>query len=69
MQFPLLYIHISRGTYADDVNHFLCLFQPIQCPGLLFSSVIIFHRRQDTLDEWWDRRKAATYTQENTNTE
>jgi hypothetical protein len=22
MQFPLLYIHISRGTYADDVNLF-----------------------------------------------
>jgi hypothetical protein len=25
------------------------------------------YRRQDSLDEWWARRKAATYTQENTN--
>jgi hypothetical protein len=36
------------------------LFQPVQGPGLLFSSVIIFHRRYDSLDEWSARRKAST---------
>jgi hypothetical protein len=45
------------------------LFQPIQGPGLLFSFLIIFRRRQYALDEWSARRKAATYTQDNTNTE
>jgi hypothetical protein len=29
-------------------------------PGPLFSFVIIFHRRQDSLDEWSARRKAST---------
>jgi hypothetical protein len=48
---------------------FQWLFQPIEGPGLLFSSVIIFHRRWDSLDEWSARHKAATYTQDNTNTE
>jgi hypothetical protein len=48
---------------------FQWLIQPIPGPGLLFSSVIIFHRRQDSLDEWSARRSAPTYTQDNTNTE
>jgi hypothetical protein len=47
---------------------FQWLFQPIQCPGLLFSSVIILHRRYDSLGDWAVRRKAAAYTQDNTNT-
>jgi hypothetical protein len=34
---------------------------PLQGPGLLISSVIIFHRRYDSLDEWSARRKAATW--------
>jgi hypothetical protein len=36
------------------------LFQPIQGPSLLFSSVIIFHRQQDSTDRRSARRKAAT---------
>jgi hypothetical protein len=38
-------------------------------PGLFFSFVIFLHRRQDSLDEWSARRKASTYSQDNTNTE
>jgi hypothetical protein len=42
------------------VNFFFkWLLQPIQGPGLLFSSVIIFHRRWDSLGEWTARRKAT----------
>jgi hypothetical protein len=41
-------------------NFFQWLFQPIQGPGLLFSSVIIFHRRYESLGVWSARRKAAT---------
>jgi hypothetical protein len=47
--------------------YFQWFFQLIQAPGLLFSSIIIFHRRFDSLDEWSARRKAATYTQDCTN--
>jgi hypothetical protein len=45
---------------------FQWLFQSIHDPGLLFSSVIIFRRRQDSLDEWSPLRKAATWTQDST---
>jgi hypothetical protein len=48
---------------------FQWFFQLIQGPGFLLSSVIIFHRRQDSLDEWSARHKDATYTQDNTNTD
>jgi hypothetical protein len=39
--------------------------EPDECsiyhrPGLLFCSIIIFHRRQESLDEWSARRKVAT---------
>jgi hypothetical protein len=37
------------GIFA--IYFFQWLFQPIQGPGLLFSSVIIFHSRYDSLDE------------------
>jgi hypothetical protein len=34
-----------------------------------FSVSSSIHSRQDSLEEWSARRKAATYTQNNTNTE
>jgi hypothetical protein len=45
---------------AAPLFFFQWLLQPIQDPGLLFNSVIIFHRRQDSLDEGSACRKAAT---------
>jgi hypothetical protein len=36
------------------------LFLHIQGPGFLFSSVIIFHKRYDSLDEWSALRKASS---------
>jgi hypothetical protein len=38
-------------------------------PGLWFSVSWSFYRREDSLDEWWTRRKASTRTQDNTKTE
>jgi hypothetical protein len=32
-------------SFPNPLYSFQCLFQPIQDPGLLFSSLIIFHRR------------------------
>jgi hypothetical protein len=41
------------GFVIKWIEHFFLqwFFQTIQGPGLLFSSVIIFHRRYDALDE------------------
>jgi hypothetical protein len=38
-------------------------------PWLLFQFLDCIHRRYDALDEGSARRKASTYTQNNTNTE
>jgi hypothetical protein len=51
---------IKKRYYVLFLFFFQWLFQPIQGPGLLFSSVIIFHRRQNCLDEGSACRKAAT---------
>jgi hypothetical protein len=45
------------------------LYSPLLDPGHFFSFLIFLHIRQDSLDEWSVRRKAATCTQDNTNTE
>jgi hypothetical protein len=39
---------------------FQWLFLPVQAPGLLFSTVIIFRRRYYPLGEWSAHRKVAT---------
>jgi hypothetical protein len=36
---------LARRTFLHTHIYFQWLFQPIQGPGLLFSSVIILHRR------------------------
>jgi hypothetical protein len=38
----------------------LIILKPNQSSDLLISSVIFFHRRQDTLDEWSARRMTTT---------
>jgi hypothetical protein len=45
---------------VENVFYFQWVFQPMQGLGLLFSSVIFFHRRQESLGEWSARRQAAT---------
>jgi hypothetical protein len=48
LQIVLLSIRTSKFSSQLDLIpqfFFQLLFQPIQGPGLLFSSVIIFHRR------------------------
>jgi hypothetical protein len=37
------------------------LLQPIQDPGLIFSSVIILHRQKNSLNEWSAHRKAYVH--------
>jgi hypothetical protein len=61
---------IYRGAerYSGSLLYFnyfsQWLFQPIQDPGLLFISIIIFHRLYDSLDEWSARRKADLNTEQ-----
>jgi hypothetical protein len=45
------------------------LYSPLLGADLFFSFVIFLYRRQDSLDGGSARRKAATYTQNNTNIE
>jgi hypothetical protein len=63
--FPVDYfVNSSRNYFPNSPRmyafFFQRLFQPIQGLAFLFSSVIIFHRRYDSLNDLSARRKAAT---------
>jgi hypothetical protein len=47
---------------------YLRLYSPLSDIGRFFSLLIILHNRYDSLDGGSACRKAATYTQDNTNT-
>jgi hypothetical protein len=59
---------LAWGKYAAIFIH-QWLYSPLLGPGLFSSFVISFTQTERPLDEWPASRKAATYTQNNTNTE
>jgi hypothetical protein len=65
---------IRSSKYNGIINtgfiYLSVALQPFAGPWPLFFSLSLStHRRQDSLDGGLTRRKAATYTQNNTNTE
>jgi hypothetical protein len=68
----MILIYRINPFHSNDIHSFIhqCLYSPLFGPGLFFSVVILFaHTVGLCLDEWSGHRKAATYTQDNINTD
>jgi hypothetical protein len=69
------YVTLHDKYYLHFTHSFICffihqwLYSLLLDPGLFFRFVIFFTHKVELLGEWSGRRKAATYTQDGTNTE
>jgi hypothetical protein len=62
--------YLRTGTTLPFTFTFIIMaLQPFAGPWPLFQFLDPIHSREDSLDGGSDRRKAATYTQNNRNTE
>jgi hypothetical protein len=65
-----IYLAVYLSIYLSIYHSiYLWLYSPLLDSGCFFTFLIALHSRQDSLDGGSARRKAATCTQDNTNTE